>query len=173
MNYLISSFFGIIFGIIFLFSAVAMFVGAEVPSAGESGYILGQIARFLFSGIFLVSGLVFFIPGVRAFADLPRRARLLRELKERGIKTTAVITFIDRNFSLKVNGNYVYTIVEYEYKDHHGIPQSHRLPRIPSEIIIRQKYEVGSTINIVYHPDRPEKSGWLELQQYIDENLEA
>jgi len=150
-----------------------MFLVAEVPGPGESGYILGQIARFVFSGIFLISGLVFFIPGVRAFADLPRRVRLLRDLKENGIETTATITFVDLNYSLRVNGKPVYTIVEYEYTDHHGTPQSHRLPRVPSEIIIRQKYEVGSTITIVYLPDRPEKSGWLELQKYIDENLET
>jgi len=171
MAHLVSSCMGIISGIVFLFSAVAMFTVAEVPGPEESDYILGQIVRFGASGIFLVSGLVFFIPGVRAFTDLPRRVRLMQDLKERGVPTTATVTFVDRNFRLKVNGDYIYTIVEYAYA--HGNPHSHRLPRIPSKIVIRRQIEIGSIINIVYHPDRPEDSGWLEIQQDIDDMIAA
>lgn len=96
----------------------------------------------------------------------------MRDLKERGIPTTATVTFVDRNYSTKVNGDYIYSIVEYEYEDHHGTHQSHRLPRILSDIVVRQQIQIGDTINIVYHPDKPEKSGWLELQKYIDEYFE-
>lgn len=158
-------------GILFAIAAVGIFTEAEVPGPDESGYVLGQIARIVFGGIFLISALVFLIPGIHTFVDLPRRWYLLRDLRERGIKTTATVTFVDRNYSVRVNGNPVFTIVEYEYQDQNGNRQSHRLPRVPSEIAIRQKIEVGDTINIVYLPDKPEKSGWLELQKYIDENL--
>ena len=171
MAHLASSCIGIISGIVFLVGGVAMFTIAEVPGPDESDYIIGQIFRFVFSGLFLFFGLVFLIPGVRTFTDLPRRMRLLRDLKERGVPTTATVTFVDRNFRLKVNGDYIYTIVEYEYKDAHGNPHSHRLPRIPSEIAIRRQIEIGSVINIVYHPDHPEDSGWLDLQQDIDDMI--
>lgn len=172
MTYLFTSCMGIVGGVVFIFAAFGMFTAAEVPSSGESGYIAGQIARFFFTGLFLFFGLVFLVPGVRAFTDLPRRARLLRDLRERGIEAKATVTFVDRNFRTKVNGDYIYTIVEYEYKDGAGNLQSHRLPRIPSEIVIRQKIEVGSEITIVYHPDHPEESGWLELQEHIDAMVE-
>ena len=129
-------------------------IGYTTASTGQATNINSQsMARFtqLFaSGLPGIMGIIFFIAGFK------HRSRDLREKKLRehilltGISAKAKITYIDKNWTIRINKRYIYSIVEYTYKDKVGKEYTMRFNNISSELAVRKGLQVGGSLPIKY-----------------------
>ncbi len=84
-----------------------------------------------------------------------RRADLILQT---GLETRGTVTFVDRNFSVRINGRPIYSIIEYTFKDRMGRDYTRTMRNAPSDIVIRRKIEVGSELPVKYLANDPEQS---------------
>ena len=92
------------------------------------------------------------------FVRLRRRASMATNVLETGIETEGAVTFVDRNYSVKINGRYIYSIVEYKFIDSIKKEYVKEATEASTDEIVRCKIEVGSTVKIKYLPDDPTQS---------------
>jgi len=83
----------------------------------------------------------------------------LQQIAAAGIETGAVITYVDRNYSLLLNNRPIYSIVEYRYRDGMGREFVNRADNVKTDLVIRNNWQVGSPIKVRYLPANPTKSG--------------
>ncbi|MBN1966720.1 MAG: hypothetical protein JW910_18855 [Anaerolineae bacterium] len=126
----------------------------SVPGAeAASGFTnIGAIITLVIGGGLVVIGLIIMLTS-RA------RGRQKRELAmhvyQNGIDTEGIVTFVDRNYSMLVNNNPIYSIVEYKFRDQAGREFVKRVNDANSEVVIRNALQVGSRIAVKYLPDDP------------------
>jgi len=111
-----------------------------------------------------VGGLVGGIGLILAICGLVGISRGLKKAKEdsliiqTGTDADAVVTFVDKNYTLLVNNRPIYSIVEYSYLDKYGDRHTNRIETLNSEQVIRNQIQVGATIAIKYSTEDPAKS---------------
>jgi hypothetical protein len=102
-------------------------------------------------GLFAVGGIVGIVRGKK----LQKRNEFILLT---GIATQASVTFVDKNWSVLVNRNPIYSIVEYTFSDKSGNVYTRKISNISSEIVIRKQIQVGTKIPIKYLPENPTES---------------
>ncbi len=85
----------------------------------------------------------------------------VEDLVKYGVGAKARVTFVDKNFRLLVNQAPIYSIVEFEFRDDKGNLFTGRKDNVNSELVIRNKIEVGSEVDIKYMPGDPSINGLL------------
>jgi hypothetical protein len=104
-----------------------------------------------------VGGLLILLGGLAVIRGRARQAESNRILAS-GVEAAGAITFLDRNWTLRVNGQPVYSIVEYRFHDATGREFVRRIDEVPSEAAIRAGWQVGSQVKVRYLPEDPSKS---------------
>lgn len=152
-------FFHFIFGAAFLGAGAFMYVMLGSVPWAESGLPdMGILAiRYGAPGIFLLIGGISAIQFVGALAAIPKKRRMANALVERGIETTGQITYVDRNWQIKVNERPIYSIIEYVFEVD-GEQYIRRKNDVPTEIAIRAGFAVGQTVPVYYLPEDPDNN---------------
>ena len=83
------------------------------------------------------------------------------DLLKDGVNAKARVTFVDRNFYVLVNDTPIYSIVEFEFTDDKGSHYTSRKDNVDSDLVIRNKIEVGSEVDIKYMSGDPNINGLL------------
>ncbi len=134
-------------------SAGIIVQGKQVNDSGLKNILKYSIGGGIagLGGIFLLAGLI----GQIRYSKLNKqKLHILRT----GVETEGTVTFVDKNYSLLVNNNPVYSIVEYTYPDNSGNEYTRRVETISSEIVIRNRIQVGNIIPIKYAVEDPSLS---------------
>lgn len=77
---------------------------------------------------------------------------------ETGIETEGTVTFVDRNYGVKVSGRHPYSIVEYKFTDSSKKEYVKKVIEANTEEVIRCRIEVGGTVKVKYLPKDPAQS---------------
>ncbi len=109
-------------------------------------------------GVFGLLGISFFLAALAANRISAQRVKRRQAILTHGIETTGVITYLDRNFSLRLNGRFPYSIVEYRFTDADGHEQVVTDRRVSAEQAIRQSWQVGTPLLVRYLRNSPKQS---------------
>lgn len=142
-----------------LSSGAASMQGSLGGAAGaEVGMAMALPSMILWGvgGLLLLLGVPLFGLGLMQSAA---RRNEMQQIMTSGVEGQAAITFLDRNWSVRINGQPIYSIVEYRFQDSSGREFVRRVDDIKSEIAIRSGWQVGSQIRIRYLAQDPSKSG--------------
>ena len=149
---------GICLAIGFLISSEIHSGAMRVHTSGTATALDPRVAAALPSIVLCgVGGLLVLWGGLALIVGRTQQAEANRVLAS-GVDATAAITFLDRNWSLRVNGQPLYSIVEYRFQDSTGRDFVRRVDNIPSESAIRAGWQVGSQVQVRYLPQDPSKS---------------
>jgi hypothetical protein len=103
-------------------------------------------------------GLFFAFSGIVGTIKQSKRNKLNQQIIQYGVAAQGTVTYVDKNYKFLVNNTPIYSIVEYTYLDSNGITHTRRVSNVNSELVIRQKIQVGSIINIKYSAQNPDES---------------
>jgi hypothetical protein len=145
--------------------AVAIFVFVIIGTAftsntavPESEKYLGPLLQYCISGFLTLLASIFLVAGFRAKAREKKEKELYDRIMLTGVKAAGTITFVDKNWSIRINSRPIYSIVEYVYKDSAGIQHTNRNNQSNSEWVIRNQIQVGKNVEIKYAAEDPSKS---------------
>jgi len=150
-------------GFLFLFGLIFFLVGGGISLvsgllAGNLKVGVANINILVFGGL----GLIFMIIGaflfLRGRAQAKKNKALAEKIFTMGMPAEATITFIDKNYGLLVNNKPIYTIVEFKFRDGSGAERVGRKSNVSSDLAIRLKLEVGSTVQIKYMNEDPDQN---------------
>ncbi|HYG50513.1 MAG TPA: DUF3592 domain-containing protein [Flavobacteriales bacterium] len=110
------------------------------------------------SGLLAGLGLIFMVAGFKANARAKEMEKLYHHILQTGVSAEGSVTFVDKNYSIRVNKVPIYSIVEYTYKDRSGKQHTSRIDTFSSEQVIRKQIQVGGTIQIKYATENPAQS---------------
>lgn len=148
-----------------VFGAMPFALEEFIPGAGGEAAALPGLLGAGFSAIFVLVGLVLLaVGGVLTYAGARERGKLSARadhLETYGVEAEGTITFLDRNYGVLVNNRPIYSIVEYTFQDRMGREHTGRVDNFPSEVAIRSKLEVGSTVRVKYLAEDPTQSTLL------------
>jgi len=160
------SFFSLLIGAILIGTAVIVYIaignaGPEGIDGLPSGMDPEKVVRIVQYGVSgLVGGLgaLFFLGGLKGLATNAKQRKLAARLMRTGLDAEGTVTFVDKNWAIKVNQRPIYSIVEYTYQDSSGTEHTRRVDKLNSELVIRKQIQVGSKIPVKYAPEDPSKS---------------
>ncbi len=109
-------------------------------------------------GLPALIGLPFLIMGLKERARNKREKKMRLYILQTGISAKAIITFYDKNWTIRINYKYPYSVVEYTYKDQNGNKYRNRLNEFPTEAAIRSGFQAGVTIPIKFDREDSSKS---------------
>jgi hypothetical protein len=152
MGVLIGGFF-ILFGLVWtgILMAVAHSTSAMAP-ASTVKMLHGMTGLGVF---FLVLGVILVIIGL---IKARGRSKLAKDIMQRGTAAKGTVTFVDKNYGVLVNNKPIFSIVEFTFQDSSGKTHTSRKGNVNSDLIIRDKIEVGSQVVLKYLPDNPESN---------------
>jgi len=130
---------------------------AEEPAGKHSSW-LGPLLQYGIGGLLSLIGLSLIIGGFKAKARAARDKKEYEHIMLTGIATEGQVTFVDKNYSIRVNKVPIYSIVEYTYKDRTGKQHIKRVNYFSSEQVIRKQIEVGKNIAVKYAVENSGKS---------------
>jgi len=154
---------GIIFlivGMVFIGAGVfaGSMMGGAMESAPEAAQETMQIAQSIFTYSFAGVGALMSFFGVISLIRGGRSSKMTQKVLQEGTEGQGVITFVDRNYRVKINNNPIYSIVEYTYTDGMGNQYVNRIDNANTEFVIRAGWQVGVTIPIKYLSEDPQQS---------------
>ena len=143
-------------GILFLIIGLTT-LAFTVPHAdlSYSGPGPDDLTIILIGVAFVVIGI---LHTILTFVRLRRRASMATNVLETGIETKGTVTFVDRNYGVKVNGRHIYSIVEYKFTDLSKKEYVKKVTEASTEEVIRCKIEVGGTVKVKYLSSDPTQS---------------
>jgi hypothetical protein len=150
----------LIMGLIFIGTGVLVFfvIGAAFADAPDMLGELQTLLQYGMGGLFAGIGAIMTLGGLIGVMRGAKRSKLAGHIAQTGVEAEATVTFVDKNYSLLVNNQPIYSIVEYTYQDELGNEYANRIEDISSDTVIRNKVEVGSKIRIKYLPAEPTQS---------------
>ena len=154
-------------GIIFLFVGIILIVTGIIISQSNTRVRINHqlanaedsnTARYAIGGGLAGLGLLFSIGGLIGVVRGSKQNKRKQYIVQNGIDAQGTVTFVDKNWSVRINGNPIYSIVEYTYIDKTGYQHTNRINNLNSEIVIRKQIQVGSNIPIKYAAENPWES---------------
>lgn len=145
----------IIFGLGWLTTMGAMYVlGAlTTPDIALPWYVL---ALWFGPGVVaLLLGILLLIFGLRALKKKKKAKIAMLDALKHGVDAKARVTFVDKNYYITMNERPLFSIVEFEFTDDYGHVFTGRKDQVDSDLVIRNKVEVGSEVDIKYVPEDP------------------
>lgn len=144
-------------GFLVLFGAVWtvilwMVSRSVAPSAPAS------IATMLQSMLWLGYGLAGLGALLLVIGLIGRRGRSKRatEIFQRGTLTRGKVTFVDKDYRVLVNNAPIFSIVEFTFQDSRGDTHTVRKTGVNSELVIRNRVQVGGEVAVKYLPENPD-----------------
>ena len=134
--------------------------GFQTVSA-ETEQLANVIIRYGVPGLLSGLGLIFLIAGFVGMGKAGNQNKMMKAALQYGTETEGTITFVDKNYTLLVNKNPIYSIVEYKYLDMNGTEHVRRIDNFNSEFVIRHNIQVGNKIKVKYLPNDPSQSVML------------
>lgn len=128
-------------------------INNRISNQEESAIVLNYVGGGL-AGL----GLVFAISGLVGAVRNSKRNKQNQHLLQYGIDAEGTVTFVDKNYLIKVNHTPIYSIVEYTYLDSNGTTHSRRINNVNSEIVTRNNVQVGGKIHVKYSAQNPNES---------------
>jgi hypothetical protein len=144
-----------IFGLGWLTTMGAMYaLGAlTTPDIALPWYVL---VLWLSPGlVFLLLGIILLIIGLRALKKKRKAKTAILDALQHGVDAKARVTFVDKNYTITMNERPLFSIVEFEFSDDYGHVFTGRKDQVDSDLVIRNKVEVGSEVDIKYLPEDP------------------
>jgi hypothetical protein len=123
------------------------------PAAAAAGNML-HMMTWLGVGFFAV-GAILLVGGLIGAGKTRKKALAIFE---KGVAAKGTVTFVDKNYGILVNNTPIYSIVEFTFQDARGITITSRKPNVSSDLVIRNRIEVGGHVAIKYLPDDPEQN---------------
>ncbi|MDZ4726588.1 MAG: hypothetical protein SH817_10550 [Leptospira sp.] len=117
-----------------------------------------QILQYGVPGLLISLGVIFNLMGIFGIIRRAKTAKQNAFIMQNGLETDANVLFVDRNYLVRVNYQWIYSILEYEYKDALGNTHLRRIKDVPTEWVIRNKIEVGGKLKIKYLREDPKQS---------------
>lgn len=143
----------IVTGVIVSQSNTRVRINKQIANAEESknarNYIGGGVGGL---------GLIFAIVGLIGVVRGSKQNKRNQYIVQNGIDAQGTVTFVDKNYTMLVNNNPIYSIVEYTYQDKTGNQHTRRINNFNSEIVIRKQIKVGSNIPVKYSAENPGES---------------
>jgi len=128
---------------------------ADAPQVAQESM---EFAQSIFTYSFVgVGGFLSFL-GVISLIRGGRSSKITQKVLREGVEGQGTVTFIDRNYRVRVNGRPVYSIVEYSYMDSIGNQYVNRIDDANTEFVIRAGWQAGTKIPIKYLSEDPQKS---------------
>jgi hypothetical protein len=150
--------------IIFLFVGIVFIVvGVIIYNSDTNVYINHQraseedgkvVMHYAGAGMMALGGVFTVIALIGAVRNNKQNKRN-QYILQNGIDTQGTVTFVDRNWSVLINKNPIYSIVEYNYQDKVGNQYTRKISNMSSELVIRKQIRVGSKIPIRYLSENP------------------
>jgi hypothetical protein len=137
----------IVVGIIVSQSGGRVTINNQLANPETSSIAINAIAGFL--GLL---GLIFLIIGIISMIRGSKQMKENQYIAKNGIPTEGTVTFVDKNWTLLVNKNPIYSIIEYTYTDNNGMQYSRKVTNANSNLVTRMGIQVGSKIPIKYSP---------------------
>jgi len=134
---------------------VAALVYTKAPQSND------PFAGFVTCAIVGGLGLLFLLLGIVFLAKSKQNAARLAEILSSGTPAEATVTYVDRNFRIRVNGQPVYSIVEYRYQDGAGMSHVRRITDASTDVVVRSGIAVGSKVEIRISRTDPSKSALI------------
>lgn len=131
--------------------------GVTINKKQASAETAQTAKNYIGLGLCALGGL-FIIGGAIGMAKYKKQQKRNMFILQTGVATQGNVTFVDKNWAIKVNNNPIYSIVEYTYKDNLGQSYVRKVSTVPSEMVIRKQIVVGSTIPIKYLNENPSES---------------
>ncbi len=147
--------------IVLLFVGIVLIVvGIIVSQSGGRVVINNQLANpetssiaiYAIAGFLGLLGLIFLIAGIISMVRGSKQMKVNQYIANHGIPAEGTVTFVDRNWTLLVNKNPIYSIIEYTYTDNNGVQYSRKVTNANSNLVARMGIQVGSKIAIKYSP---------------------
>jgi hypothetical protein len=144
-------------GLVLVGTAVLLYykLGSEATTIKINGKITHSaatkdIVRYSVGGFLALLGVIFILAGLIGRSRAAKQKQLNLQIMQTGIDAEGTVTFVDKNYSVLVNKVPVYSIVEYTYQDRTGKQHTRRVSTLNSELVIRNRVQVGSRIPIKY-----------------------
>jgi hypothetical protein len=134
-------------------SDIKVKINRQVANAEDS-----KTARNYVGGGLIAFGSLFVLGGFARLVRGNKQQKRNLYILQNGIEAQGTVTFVDRNWSVLVNKNPIYSIVEYTFPDKNGNQHTRKISNISSEIVIRKQIQVGSKIPIKYASENPGES---------------
>lgn len=164
-----------------MISKVLVFVGLFLVGVGALVYyILGQgnatiivngvrdnsvgtmtIVQYSVGGGMAGLGLLFIVMGLIARGRAVKQQKQIQHIVQTGIPAEGTVTFVDKNYSIRVNKRPVYCFLEYTYQDSSGNQYTRRIDTMPSDFVIRNNIQVGTKVAIKYASEDASQSAIL------------
>ena len=147
----------IVGGFLVLFGAVwtsIAWVVAHKTSSAAPGMVGGIMNGMIGLGVVL-----FAIGAFMLISGLIRRkknAKLAMDIYQRGTLVKGNVTFVDKDYSLLVNNKPIYSIIEFTFQDSTGKTHTSRKTGVNSDLVIRDRIEVGGQVAVKYLPENPD-----------------
>lgn len=142
-----------------MISNVFLFVGIVLLGTGIlSFYSFDGNTKYIPVGILGGIGLLFTYLGLTGRSRDAKQQKQNLLITQTGVETDGTVLFVDKNYSILLNKKPIYSIVEYKYQDSFGTEHIRKVNNIPSDLVIRNKIEVGGTVKIKYLNEDPKQS---------------
>lgn len=115
---------------------------------------------FAIGPLALIVGLAFIVMGR---ADARKARQEVDHIVKDGVDATGTVTCVDNNYNILVGDAPIYSIVEFTFRDAAGNEHTTRKEDVNRELVIRNKIQVGSQVQLKYIPTNPEENGLLLL----------
>ena len=142
----------ILFGVVW--TGILLTVSHGVSSSGAPPAIHTMLNSMTALGV-----VIFAIGAILLIAGLIRRKKsnkLAMEIFQRGTLVKGNVTFVDKDYSLLVNNKPIYSIVEFTFQDSQGQTHTSRKSGVNSDLVIRNRIEVGGQVAVKYLPGNPD-----------------
>ena len=150
----------LIMGVVFI--SVGLLSGNVLGDMMQSAPEIAQqeiaMVQNIFTYTFVGIGALMSFFGVISLFRGGRASNQTKKVLQEGIEGQGTITFVDRNYSVRINGSPIYSIIEYSYMDSMGNQYTNRINNANTEFVIRAGWQPGIRIPIKYLSENPEKS---------------
>lgn len=140
-------------GVIIFQSDMKVKINRQLANAEDS-----KTAKTYVGGGIIGLGSLFVLAGLIGLVRANKLQKRNQYILQNGIEAYGTVTFVDRNWTVLVNKNPIYSIVEYTYPDSSGNLHTRKISNISSELVIRKQIQVGSKIPIKYAAENPGES---------------
>jgi len=150
----------LIMGVVFIGAGLLSgnVIGSMMKSAPEMAQESIRMAQNIFTYSFVGIGALMSFFGVISLVRGGRSSKMTKKILQEGVEGQGTITFVDRNYQVRINGRPIYSIIEYAYKDSMGNQYANRIDDANTEFVIRAGWQVGVQIPIKYLSEDPQKS---------------
>jgi hypothetical protein len=149
-------------GLILLAVGIVVYFAIGTVTHYNGNQVMGDGLRMTLQlsigGFLALLGILLIIGAMKAKSRNDAQQKQNMHILQTGMSTEGTVTFVDKNYAVKINRVPIYSIVEYVYKDNSGNQHTRRISNLSSELVIRKKIEVGAKIPVKYAVEDSSKS---------------